>query len=226
MYIALFLLLLTAILFAPQYWAKHTLRKHNRDQYFSGSGIELARILLDRLGISDVDVEVTSGNDHYDPLEKTLRLNKQNCGGKSLTAVVVAAHEVGHAMQHSAGFEPLLFRTKFIRSTRRIEKAGAVLIMVVPFITAITRTPIVGALTFLGGVLSLVTPVVVHLITLPVEWDASFRRALPILTSGDYVPEEDLPAARSILRACALTYLAGALSSLFNFWRWIRMLRR
>lgn len=226
MYILLLFSLLFAIIYGPQYWAKHILKKYNKDQYFSGSGIDLARLLLKKLNMSNVEVEVTTVQDHYDPIEKTLRLSKKNCGGKSLTAVVVAAHEVGHAMQDNMDFKPLHFRTRFIQSTRKLEQIGAVLIMAIPFIALITRSPAASALMFFAGLVSLGTPVIAHLVTLPVEWDASFKRALPILSSGEYIPEADLPAARSILRACALTYLAGALSSLFNFWRWIRMLRR
>lgn len=226
MYILLLFSLLFAIIYGPQYWAKHILKKYNKDQYFSGSGIDLARLLLKKLNMSNVEVEVTTVQDHYDPIEKTLRLSKKNCGGKSLTAVVVAAHEVGHAMQDNMDFEPLHFRTRFIQSTRKLEQIGAVLIMAIPFIALITRSPAASALMFFAGLVSLGTPVIAHLVTLPVEWDASFKRALPILSSGKYIPEADLPAARSILRACALTYLVGALSSLFNFWRWIRMLRR
>jgi Zn-dependent membrane protease YugP len=66
----------------------------------------------------------------------------------------------------------------------------------------------------------------VHLITLPTEFDASFKRALPLLASGKYIPPEDIPATRKILLACALTYVANALAGLLNLWRWIRILRR
>jgi Zn-dependent membrane protease YugP len=70
-----------------------------------------------------------------------------------------------------------------------------------------------------------VSSVVVHLVTLPVEFDASFARALPVLDRGGYIPKHDLAAARGILHACALAYVAGALASLLNLWRWIRFLR-
>jgi Zn-dependent membrane protease YugP len=69
-------------------------------------------------------------------------------------------------------------------------------------------------------------PLLVHLLTLPTEFDASFNRALPLLASGKYIPHEDLPAAKKILLACALTYVANALVGLLNVWRWIRILRR
>ena len=96
----------------------------------------------------------------------------------------------------------------------------------IPVITALTRVPTAGIFMFIAGMAILVLPVLIHLVTLPVEWDASFKRALPLLTAGDYIPEDDLPAARRILTACALTYVASALASLLNLWRWIRVLRR
>jgi hypothetical protein len=74
-----------------------------------------------------------------------------------------------------------------------------------------------------GGIASIGSATLIHLITLPVEWDASFKRALPLLEAGRYIPESDLPAARRILRAAALTYVAGALASLLNLWRWLRL---
>ena len=97
--------------------------------------------------------------------------------------------------------------------------------MIMPVITAITRAPAIGAFLFLVGIGSMFMATLVHLITLPVETDASFNKALPILESG-YIEAEDIPKVRRILRAAALTYLAGSLSSLLNLWRWIAILRR
>ncbi len=93
-------------------------------------------------------------------------------------------------------------------------------------LAGITRAPSVGVLMFIGGFATLCIPVLIHLLTLPTEFDASFRRALPLLISGSYIPPEDLPAARKILIACALTYVASSLMGLLNVWRWIRVLRR
>jgi len=77
-----------------------------------------------------------------------------------------------------------------------------------------------------GGLGTLGIPVLVHLLTLPTEFDASFNRALPLLSSGNYIPPEDIPAAKKILTACALTYVAASLMGLLNVWRWIRILRK
>ena len=79
---------------------------------------------------------------------------------------------------------------------------------------------------FLAGAGTLLLPVVFHLITLPVELDASFNRALPILITGRYIPESGIPIARRLLWAAALTYLSASLASVFNFYRWIAILRR
>lgn len=226
MIVLILILLSLIVIYGPQFWAKRVLSRYNKDQYFSGSGIELARTMLDRLNMNHVRVETIEQGDHYDPKEKVLRLSRKNCGGKSLTAVVVATHEVGHAMQDNTGYLPLQARTRMIRSAQKAEKVGAVLMISIPLIAIITRVPAAGALMFLGGLASLGLPVVIHLLTLPVEWDASFKRALPILSTGEYIPAEDLPAAQRILMACALTYVAGALASLLNIWRWIRILRR
>jgi Zn-dependent membrane protease YugP len=98
--------------------------------------------------------------------------------------------------------------------------------MVVPVIAVITRVPAAGFLMFLGGIATLCIPLLVHLLTLPTEFDASFNRALPLLASGKYIPQEDIPAAKKILLACALTYVVNALVGLLNVWRWIRILRR
>jgi Zn-dependent membrane protease YugP len=212
--------------YGPQLWARAVLRRFDRDEYFSGSGLDLARLLVARLGLEAVQVEETPLGDHYDPLSRTVRLNHERGRRRSLTAVVVAAHEVGHALQHQAQYKPLETRTRLIGTAVKMERIGAVLMMGLPVVAAITRVPATGALMLMAGLLTLCVPVVVHLLTLPTEFDASFRRALPLLASGEYIPREDLPAAKSILWACALTYVATALAGMVNIWRWIRVLRR
>lgn len=218
--------LIIVVVYGPQFWAKYILKKYNRNEYFSGSGMDLAEILLDRMNLSKVRMEATDLGDHYDPLNKVVRLSRTNCGKKTLTAVVVAAHEVGHAVQDQLGYTPLYLRTRWVVAAQKAERLGAVLMISIPVITAVTRIPTAGVLMFLVGLASLLIPVLVHLVTLPVEWDASFKRALPLLETGEYIPEDNLPAARRILTACTLTYVASALASLLNLWRWIRVLRR
>ena len=222
-----YLIILAIIgLLGPHFWAKRILDKYNREEYFSGNGIELSELVLARLGMHDVRVTITDTADHYDPQSKAIRLTQSRCGRRSLTAVVVAAHEIGHAIQDQAGYPPLQTRTRLIGTAVKIERVGAAIMVGVPLFAILTRVPSAGLLMFLGGLATLCTPVLIHLLTLPCELDASFKRALPLLSSGAYIPREDIPAARRILLACALTYVANSLMGLLNVWRWIKILRR
>ncbi|SFK07800.1 hypothetical protein SAMN04488082_11387 [Desulfomicrobium apsheronum] len=220
------LLVLVALIALPGLWARHVLERYGRDEYFSGTGIDLAGILVRDLSLDGVRVETTELGDHYDPAEKVVRLNPVSTGKRSLTAVVVAAHEVGHALQDQSGDGLLRFRTGLVRFGIWAERIGAAAIMVAPLLGAALQVPLIGRLLLVSAVLVLGIPVIVHLVTLPVELDASFNRALPLLKAGRYIPPEDERAARRILTACALTYLAQALASMFNILRWIRLFRR
>jgi Zn-dependent membrane protease YugP len=223
---ALGLVALILLIAGPGLWARHVLERYGREEYFSGTGIDLARILVEDLKLDGVRVEATDKGDHYDPLEKVVRLNPAMTGRRSLTAVVVAAHEVGHAMQDQSGDGLLRFRTNLVRTGIWAERIGAAALMVAPLLGAALQVPVVGRLLLVAAVCVLGIPVAVHLVTLPVEVDASFARALPLLKAGRYIPPEDEPAARRILTACALTYLAQALASMFNVLRWARIFRR
>lgn len=223
---ALALAALVVLIAGPGLWARHVLEKYGRDEYFSGTGIDLARILVDDLRLQGVRVETTELGDHYDPLEKSVRLNPAMAGRRSLTAVVVAAHEVGHALQDQTGDSLLRSRAALVRAGVWAERIGAAAIMVAPLLGAALQVPVVGRLLLVAAVCVLGIPVLVHLVTLPVELDASFGRALPLLKAGRYIPPEDEAAARRILTACALTYLAQALASMFNILRWARIFRR
>ncbi len=227
MHLIFLLLLILGAVFGPQMWAKHVLAKHSRVRDdLDGTGGEVARYLLDGLKLTGVKVETTDGGDHYDPLAKAVRLSRENSARRSLTALVVATHEVGHALQDASGYEPFKARTRLVRGGQNVQKIGAGLMMAFPVIAILTRSPQVGLLMFLLGLATLGTSFVIHLVTLPVEWDASFRRALPMMAANSYIPARDQLAAREILTACALTYVAGSLASLLNLWRWIAILRR
>lgn len=220
------ILALVALIAGPGLWARHVLERYGRDEYFSGTGIDLAQILVRDLNLTGVRVETTELGDHYDPGDKVVRLNPANSGKRSLTAVVVAAHEVGHALQDQSGDGLLRFRTGLVMFGVWAERIGAAAIMVAPLLGAALQVPLVGRMLLVAAVLVLGIPVLVHLVTLPVEIDASFNRALPLLKTGRYIPPEDERAARRILTACALTYLAQALASMFNILRWARIFRR
>lgn len=203
------------------------MKRHARPREdYPGTGGEFARHLLSRLGIAGVSVELTDKGDHYDPEAKTVRLTPANFDGKSLTAVAVAAHEVGHALQDKLGYRPLRWRTRLAGLANLAQQLGNALIILAPLVSGVTRAPSSALLMLVAGLASFGTAALVHLATLPVEWDASFRRALPLLEAGDYLSGKDQRAARQILTAAAFTYVAGSLAGLLNLWRWLRLLKR
>jgi uncharacterized protein len=138
---------------------------------------------------------------------------------------VVAAHEVGHAMQDATGYAPLHTRTQIAGSAAFIQKMSAIFIIASPAIAAILRTPGGIAIGLVAAVLANLTAVGMHAVTLPVEFDASFNRALTLLKHGRLIPQEELGAARHILSAAAYTYMAGALIDIINLPRLLKGLR-
>ncbi|HNP65452.1 MAG TPA: zinc metallopeptidase [Woeseiaceae bacterium] len=221
--IALFL----ALLLGPGLWVKYVLKKYSEpEDRYRGTGAELARHLLDKHGLQSVTVEQTDSGDHYDPIKKSVRLSAANHSGRSLTAITVAAHEVGHAVQDQKNYAPLKWRTRLVRSTGPVQKTGAAVLILSPFLGIVTRVPALSLITFAAGMLTLGITVIVHLVTLPTEFDASFNRALPMLDQHRILKKVDRPHARRILSAAALTYVSASMMSLLNIARWIAILRR
>jgi hypothetical protein len=227
MHLVLIVILLLVVVIGPGLWVSAVMKRYHfpRNRY-SRTGEETARSLLDSQGLNHVAVESTDRGDHYDPIDKILRLSPANFSGKSLTALTVAAHEVGHAIQDAIGFQPLHWRTRLVRWVSPIEKLGAGMLIIAPFSLALTRIPMIGILTFGAGLATLGASIAVHALTLPTEFDASFRRALPLMHQHALLREEDLPRARKLLTAAALTYVSSALQSLLNIARWLAILRR
>jgi Zn-dependent membrane protease YugP len=227
MHILIIVILLLLLVIGPGIWVKRVMERYHRppDRY-GHSGSETARKLLDSLGLDQVGVEATDSGDHYDPMEKAVRLSAQNYNGKSLTAITIAAHEVGHALQDSEGFAPLKWRTRLVKWVSPIEKTGAVLMMATPLIIGITRLPVAGLLMFFGGLLTLGSAVAVHVLTLPTEFDASFGRAMPLLKEKEVLYPSDEKHAQHLLKAAAMTYVSASLMSLLNIARWWAILRR
>lgn len=227
MYLLVPIILVIALVFGPGWWVRKVMSRYSEpaDRY-DGTGGELARYLLDGFDLKDVKVEEAPEGDHYDPQEKVIRLTPGNLNGRSLTAVTVAAHEVGHALQDASGYPPLRIRSQLVMLTQPVQKLGAGILMAAPFVGMLTRAPMVSLLMILGGFMSLGATTLVHLVTLPTELDASFKRALPILEKGEILKEVDLPHARRLLTAAALTYLSASLASLLNIARWWALLRR
>jgi len=225
--IFILLLVVVAIIFLPQWWAKNIFAKYSVPQdHIQGTGGELAQHLLKRFEMTEVAVEETDeGNDHYDPESRTVRLSPKNFHDKSLTAVAVATHEVGHAIQHHNQETKLALRTRLIKVSMKLEKVGSIIMMVMPIVLLLTRNPAAGFIFFATGFLTIAGSSVIHLVTLPVEWDASFGKALPILKEG-YIREDEYKAVDQILKAAAFTYVAASFMSILNVWRWLALLRR
>ena len=224
--IVVILLVLVAV-FGPGLWVRRVLERYSEpaDRY-AGTGAQLARHLLNEHGLESVAVERTKDGDHYDPQAKAVRLTDDKFDGKSLTAITVAAHEVGHALQDRDDYAPRRLRTRLVKATRVVEIVGAGVVLLSPFLGAVTRIPQLSLLVFAAGFLTLGTATLIHFVTLPTEFDASFRRALPMLDDYRILKKPDRPHARRLLRAAALTYVSASLMSLLNIARWLAILRR
>jgi uncharacterized protein len=216
------LVLIFAIAVLPQMWVKRVIAAHGAERAdFPGTGGEFARHILDEMKLGHVKVEQTD----YDPEAKAVRLLPKHFGGKSLAAVVIAAHEAGHAMQDASGYPPLQARTRLAKQAIRAEQIAAIVMLAAPIVMALAKAPHVLIIEVFVGVMIFALSILMHAVTLPVEFDASFRRALPVLKAGRYLDDKDMPAARQLLRAAAFTYVAAAAMSLLDVARWLRVLR-
>lgn len=182
------------------------------------SGGDIARSLLRGSGIDDVSVEHTPGEltDHYDPRARVLRLSDGVYRDRSIAAVGIAAHEVGHAIQHNAGFLALNFRNTLVP----VANLGSTLAWPLVIIAILFRQNFLLNL----GIFLFAGVVVFHIITLPVEINAS-RRAVALLENGGYLRDEELVGAKKVLSAAALTYVAAAAVAVLNLLR-LLLLRR
>jgi uncharacterized protein len=224
--LAIGVLLLFAAVFGPQWWVRHMLAKHAADRPdLPGTGAELARHLLDEAGLQQVTVEQTDLGDHYDPDALAVRLTPPHHDGRSISAVAVAAHEVSHAVQHARGEPAFKRRYHLVKNLTWIDRVASVILLLAPVVFAFVRAPSLLILQLVAGLALLAIRIVVHVTTLPVEFDASFGKALPVLARGRYLGAGDLPAARDVLKAAAYTYVAAALATLLDIARWFRILR-
>ena len=222
-----FLLLVLVLVFGPTLWVRWVMNRYAQDiDNMPGTGGELAKHLVKQLKLDGVEVEVTEIGDHYDPTERKVRLSEQNYQGRSLTAVAIAAHEVGHAVQHHQGDKRLSARTALVRVADRLARISAAAIWLAPIIGLLTRHPVPFSALVVLGLAGLLGRMLLHLVTLPLEWDASFGKALPILDTGNYLSKQQQRPVSSILRAAAFTYVAAALADVLNLARWAVLLRR
>ncbi|MCB9871274.1 MAG: zinc metallopeptidase [Planctomycetes bacterium] len=170
------------------------------------SGLQTARAMLDGAGIRDVAIEAVPGmlSDHYDPSARAVRLSEDILHGRSAAAVAVAAHEVGHAIQHAQGYAPMAWRAQLVPVVQ-LGSSLAMPMMLAGFLLSI------GGLVWLG-ILGFSLAVLFHLVTLPVEFDAS-SRAIRVLERSGIVAADEMPGVRKTLFAAGFTYVAAALAA-------------
>lgn len=210
-----FVLLLPGLMLAlyAQHKVHSTFAQYLRVPARSGkTGAQVARELLDRMGLSDVPVQMTPGHltDHYDPRQRVLRLSRDVYEGRSLAALAVAAHETGHAVQHQRGYVPLNIRNSLFP----VASIGSQLAFPLFFLGFLFAADVGYALMTLGIYLFLAA-LAFQLVTLPVEFDAS-SRALQLLSAGGYLAQDERPGARAVLQAAALTYVAAVAVALLQ----------
>ena len=203
-YFIIFLILSTV----PVIWLNHVF--HKNDQILINmpfTGLEFGKLILKDYGLTEVKIEKSLSVDHYDLLEKKVKVTQERLSKKSLTAISIVCHEIGHAIQHKEKYKALEQRTSLVRNTAWISQIGSSILLIgIPTILATGYYPLIKVCLLLA-LLSLLIGIIVHLITLEVELDASFNKALPILI--EKVPPEYHDSCKSILRAAAFTYVIG-----------------
>lgn len=200
------MLVLPAFIFAmyAQFRVKGTYNKYSRYSNRRGlTGYDVARAILDRNGLRDVQVQAAPGEltDHYDPRTRVVRLSQGVFGSTSVAALGIAAHETGHAIQHKVGYAPLVLRSSLVPVANIGSMAG-------PYMAIFGIIFGWSGLAYLG-ILLFTAAVVFYLITLPVEFNAS-SRAIEALQSSGVLTFEELEPAKKVLNAAAMTYVASA----------------
>lgn len=212
------------LIFLPQWWVKSTVNKYKAVNAGQGySGAQVAKAILEDQGIRDVGVELVAGelSDHYDPSHKMVRLSADIYHGQSVTAAAIAAHEVGHAIQHHQGYYPVVLRSAMVPIVNLGSQLGPMLIMFSLMLMAMhVLSPGMGLMVAWVGVFGFAAAVAFHFVTLPVEIDASMR-ALKILKSHRYLSQTEMGGAQAVLTAAASTYVATALYSLMQLAYWV-----
>ena len=195
---------------------RSTFNRYSRVRNHSGlTGRDAAEQILRRAGIYDVRVEHVGGNltDHYDPRSKVLRLSDATYGSTSVAALGVAAHECGHAIQHDTGYVPLQVRSALVP----VVNFGSSIAWILIAIGLIFNSR--SSILFLNlGILAFSLAVIFQLVTLPVEFNAS-GRAVHILGGSGMLYDDEVNATKKVLFAAALTYVAGAISSILQLLR-------
>ena len=220
MHPALLLVPALGLILGPRIWVSRVLREHDQVEDLPSSAGQVAREILDSHGLHGVQVEATDLGDHYDPQARVVRLSRHNIDRRSLTAVVTAAHEAAHAVQHAEGYPPFALRTSLARVAQVTGEIGTVLIIAVPVTFFLTKRSLPSTIVGGSALAMLGTSAAAQLAALPTEMDASFKRSLPIL-EAHHISHEQGESAQRILFACSMTYAAASLSSVLTAWPWM-----
>ncbi|MCL2702681.1 MAG: zinc metallopeptidase [Defluviitaleaceae bacterium] len=190
------------------------------------TGAEAARELLEAAGVHDMNIEMVDGvlTDHYDPHTETLRLSRGVYEGKNISSVGIAAHEAAHAIQHFEGYAPLTARQSFVRFANIGSRMSIPIVLIGIFFLSVDYGTMFGELLIHAGLLLFTAVVVLSLITLPVEFNAS-ARAVAMLESRDMLTEDELDGAQRVLSAAAWTYIAATLSAVMTLIRLLLITR-
>lgn len=221
-YDSTFIILIPAIVLTiyAQFKVKSTFNKYLKVPSQSGeSGYSVARKLLDNKGLYSIPIEVTKGSlsDHYDPIDRVVRLSEDVYYGDSIASISVAAHETGHAIQHDEGYKPLMIR----HSIFRVANIGSNLswfLIVAGMLFAMSKLILAGIVFFSAAV-------VFQIVTLPVEFNAS-SRAMVLLEDNGILSRDEVNDSKKVLDAAALTYVAAALTSILELLRLIAIFNR
>ncbi|MDD3149506.1 MAG: zinc metallopeptidase [Candidatus Gastranaerophilales bacterium] len=211
------------LVFIPQMLVKSTFAKFSKIQAANNmTGADVAREILKNNGITNVVVEPVQGEltDHYDPAQKVVRLSEPVYNGTSVAAQGIAAHEIGHVIQDFKGYLPMKLRAGIFPAAQAGQQIGPFLLMGGIFLRMFMGMGGFTDLIALTGIVFYAGAVLFHIVTLPVEFNASFR-ALKALSSGGYLETSEISGARSVLGAAAMTYVATALYSLMELIYWI-----
>ena len=199
----------------PKFWLSYSMKKGDKELInMPFNAEEFGKLILKENDLTGVKIEETQAVDHYDLNDRTVRVREGRLQKKSLTSLTIVCHEIGHAIQHNEEYEPLVQRTNLVEKTQWISRLGGVILYsALPLILATGSFGFIK-LSLLLVICSVLVGVLIHLITLNVEIDASFNRAMPILK--EKIPEEYHAQCNNVLKAAAFTYVIGALTSFLS----------
>ncbi len=212
----LFIILVFITLFIfPLVWLNYILNKNNKTLInMPFNGLEFGNLILEENKLYNVKIEKTLVGDHYDLKEKKVRVLEERISKKSLTAISIICHEIGHALQHKESYKPLERRTIIVKKTSWILNIGNVVLYSALPIVLSTGSIVLLKLCFIVAAISLLISIIIQILTLDVEFDASFNRAYPIIKQK--VPIQYHKACKSILTAAALTYVIGVIRNFLS----------